>query len=59
MADDLISNPEFKLTFRIATISGFPTQKRRMKALDKSFLDSTYISLYTLLSTRIKFILLI
>ena len=48
MADDLISNPEFKLTFRIATLSGFPTQKRRMKALDKSFLDSTYISLYTL-----------
>ena len=48
MNNDLLWTENIRINSRIASLSGYPIMGRRVKAVDKSFLDSTYNSLYTL-----------
>ena len=47
-SNDIFSSENFYLSSRISSLCGYPTQKRRLLAIDKNFIDSTYTSLYTL-----------
>ena len=47
ITNDLLSTPYQKSTSKIATLNGYPIFTRRMKALDRTFLDATHTSLYT------------
>ena len=46
--NDLLASQKFSLSSKIAPLSGYPILSRRVKAMDKNFLESTYTSLYTL-----------
>ena len=46
-SNELFSSEYFFLTSRISSLCGYPTTKRRLLAIDKNFIDSTYTSLYT------------
>ena len=48
MNNDLLWTERFRPKTKIAPLSGFPLLERKIKAVDKTFLDSTYISLYSL-----------
>jgi len=48
MNNDLLWTELLRPRSKIAPLSGYPLLDRRLKAIDKSFLDSTYTSLYTL-----------
>ena len=48
MNNDLFWTERIRPRSKIAPLSGYPLLDRRLKAIDKSFLDSTYTSLYTL-----------
>ena len=46
--NELLWTENLQLYSKVASLSGYPIMNRKVKALDKSFLDSTYNSLYTL-----------
>ena len=46
-SNDIFSQEDFYLNSRINSLCGYPTNRRRVLAIDKNFLDSTYTSLYT------------
>ena len=48
MSNDLLWTERLRPRSKMAPLSGYPLLDRRLKAVDKSFLDSTYTSLYTL-----------
>jgi hypothetical protein len=48
MSNDLLWTERLRPRSKMAPLSGYPLLDRRLKAIDKSFLDSTYTSLYTL-----------
>ena len=48
MSNDLFWNEKYSLKTSVAPLSGYPLLNRKLKAMDKTFLDSTYSSLYTL-----------
>ena len=48
VSNDLLWTENLRVRTKIGPLSGYPIQNRRLKAADRSFLDSSYTSLYTL-----------
>ena len=48
VSNDLLWTENLRVRTKVGPLSGYPIQNRRLKAADRSFLDSSYTSLYTL-----------
>ena len=47
-SNELLAYENLLFTSRISPLSGYPSFKRRVLAIDKNFIDSTYTSLYSI-----------